>query len=319
MGRSPFARFFPTGVVFIITTGYYGYHSAGTGLLKEFYGYYDANGKRDTLSEDLRKMIGEVYLEAREKEKLTREYFESKLSKPGSITWFASSTLEPLAAGMTEFRTGATIGLPYFYNYKSYDDVPDSALEVKKLKLFRNPFKRSEKKQSDEKDSDKELVAAVTGNQRVDGPKFEVIKKFDRNSDLGREFMDTLILSDDAKRFSIARELFIVDSYRVVVNNFVILLSGIAAITAARVSVSYFKVLKSPVAVRIPYYLLSAVYGFGLYKIAVNESDRSYLTRARDRAKNMGENYVKGADEYFEKCKRRRELLIFRDSKDEDY
>jgi len=280
-------------------------------LLKQFHGYYDPSGQRETISEELRNLIGEVYLEAREKEKVTREIFENQYSNPASITWFATSSIEPRTFGMTEFKTGALIGLPYFYNYRTYDDVPDEALEIKKLKLFRNPFKRLKKQDEDPKEDDlaKKIASKEAGPNQSGRPELILVRKYDRNSDLGRQLMDTLVLSDDAKRFSVARELFIADSYKVPYTLFDICFCCILGNSVGALSVKFFNVLKAPIGTRIPYYLLSAFYGYGMYKITSEEIEKRTLVKAKTRAKQLGENYVKGADEYFEKCKRRREIL----------
>ena len=219
--------------------------------------------------------------------------------------------MEPVTLGMSSFNSGVTIGLPYYYNYTKHDDIPDSALILKKLKLFRNPFKA----ETATAQREEQTPCQKSSN----GPKFEILKVFDRKSEDGLELMETLVFSDNAKRFSIARELFLADSYRVPVNVGVIFLAGFTAMTISEWSVNYFKQKKKLVSVRIPYYLLSALYGFVLYKTIKGESDKHFFIQARDQAKSLGESYAKGAEEYFAKTKLRRDILTRRPEPDTDY
>lgn len=294
IGKSVVGRNFMPVLSSATFIGYFAVHTVSHDLIRKLFVAQGPDGKPMQISGYLRDMIADVFEEVN-KAGFHVDVFKLKMiqmPKP-TIRWFTSSTLDPIVFGMTDFATGISIGVPNTYNYQKPSDLPDSVFLVKKLAIVRSPQGREQEQQQD---TDDEVMLVKREKEPT-----VLVRKIDRESEEGKEYIDSLILSENAKRFSIARELYVGDSMRPFLQGFTILLSSTAAFTTARAYVQKFGLKERHITQRLPAYALSGILGYGLYWFLSNAIDDYVAKKANNRAKALGENYVLGAEEYFKK------------------
>lgn len=299
VGRSKVGTLILPTSMFLATGAYYSVHTIFHKQVRDLLAAQKPDGRRQEISESLKDLIKSVYLEVHDK--INEAPLESLNIKHGEpvLKWFASSTLDPISFGSLENRTGFLVGLPAHYNYTCAEDFPDDLFEVKKVNLFKSP---------------KDPIKAEELKVQIDyqyGPSemTAVMKKIDRNSEEGAEFIDSMLLSDDAKKFSIAREIFLGDSPRQLLVTFLIPFSFITTLLMARGSVHILKLKDSHISYRLPGYGISTVAGYSLFRALVSYFNQTFAKKADDRAIELGEAYKRGAEEYFLKAARRLRVL----------
>jgi hypothetical protein len=302
LGRSAFGRHCMPFLSCVTVAGYLGIHTISHDLIRKLFVAQGPDGRPVQISDYLRDMITDVFLE------VDKAGFHVDIMKvanfkvsPPTIRWFASSTVDPIVYGMTDFKTGVSIGVPNSYNYHDPDDLPDYVFEVRKLAIIRSPQGRELEQQ---RESDEEIML----ERREKGPTM-LVRRIDRKSQEGREYIDSLLLSENAKKFSLARELYVGDSYRPLLQTVTILLSSAASIISSRAHVQFFKLKDCHITQRLPGYAISGLFGYGLYLFLSNAVDDFVAKTANTRAKSLGDNYISGAEEYFRKQATRDRIL----------
>lgn len=298
LGRSPKAKYFMPTVAGVATFGYYSCHSYLHTFIRNLLAAQAPNGQREEVSIHLRKLIKTAYDDV--KPSFNKPILGSALMETvtNPIKWFSSSTLEPITFGMSELNTGILIGLPNFYNYQKFEDMPDNVFEIRQLKLFRSPH--------DSELEEKEREELFTSSKQDNTVP---LRKIDKNSPEGQDYVNSLLLSDDAKKFSIARELFMGDSYRPLARAAVIMLSFFVAISVGRTSVIMLKNRDAHITQRIPGYLLAGLFGYGNDNFLGTAINQYYAKKADERAIALGDSYKEGAAEYFSKRALRNKIL----------
>lgn len=136
-------------------------------------------------------------------------------------------------------------------------------------------------------------------------------KDIDKDSVEGRKHLSSLVLSEDAKKFALARELHFSDSKYVHINGLVgILIGGVGVLTAAKMNRSaYLNIEKTKRSFRI---LVYATLAFSVIYLQ-QEVLRFYFTKhhlkSDSKAASMGKEYAMGGIEYLSKLLRRNEAL----------
>lgn len=298
IGRSTFGRHFMPTLSCATFAGYLGFHTISHDLIRKLFVAQGPDGRPAQISDYLRDIITEVFGEV-EQAGFHVDVFKLKnfTCPQPVIRWFASSTLDPIVYGMTDFATGVSIGVPNSYNYQKPDDLPDSVFVVKKLAIVRSPQGREREQQ----DQQQQIADDEVMLEKREREPTVLVRKIDKNSEEGQEYIDSLLLSEKAKRFSIARELYVADSYRPLLHSIVVALAPTAAITTSRAYVHAFKLKDHHISHRLPGYFLAGVLGYGVYTLLSDAIEEYIAKKANGRAKAMGENYVAGAEEYFKK------------------
>jgi hypothetical protein len=294
IGRTQFGRHFLPILSSVTVCGYLGVHTISHGLIRNLFVASGPNGEPVQISDYLRDMITDVFAEV-EKGGFHEDVLNMKSwngPKP-IIRWFTSSTLDPIVYGMTDFATGISIGVPNSYNYLQPQDLPDNVFAVKRLSIVRSPQGR----ESEDQNAVEDEAMLV---KREKEPTV-LVRKIDKNSKEGEDYINSLLLSENAKRFSLARELYVGDSYRPLLQCLALALSMTGAITTSRAQVRFFKIQTSHITHRLPGYILSGILFSGIYMFLSSAIDDFVGKKANERAKKLGENYVLGAEEYFKK------------------
>lgn len=302
LGKTKIGQAFMPVAACVATSVYIGIEFSCHNQLRDLFCSQLPSGRRVGISSYLKALIQETHALVSEHGFNKKDEFMSFMKFPETkINWFVSSTLEPISFGSTKFVSGTLIGLPSFYNFTRPEDIPDNTYEIRRISLFRSPQDREQEERSKVKSD-----LMVDNKQDND---YLVVRKIDRNSPEGEEYTESLLLSDDAKKFSIARELFLVDTFRPVARITLFFMSCTLAISASRGSVIRWRLNERHISQRIPFYILSGVLGYGTYRLSSSISDQYYAQKVDKRAKDLGPAYEAGAEEYYLKRALRHKIL----------
>lgn len=302
IGRKKWAQHVVNTTAALTPAIYYGTQMFGLDILKNVFTAQSSSGEPELLSEDLQSLINETY------EQIKNTYHIPALKvasidekmfgkRPIKVQWFCSSTLEPLTFGLTHTTPGVLIGLPTHYNYEKVEDLPDDFFRFNSMTLFTRLFNK--------KDRSNEYTSKKT-DVSDDSDSFVYI---DRNSDLGREYANSIILSREAKKYSIARELYLGDSYDLIYRYAATVASILLSIALSRGVVRHFRLIDAHVSQRISVYILSALVGNIYHNFLISKITESSIKSASEQATNISEDLKLGCQEYIEKLDRRRDLL----------
>lgn len=229
--------------------------------------------------------------------------FPNMGGEPTPIKWFPSSTLMPTTFGTTYSKKGIIVGLPNYLNYDKVEDIPDSMFFIKKVKLFK------------EKNSQQSEAAEIQQTDQPDpgvlnsAEKSDIMIRLSKSDPEVKHYAETLILSEKAKKFVIARELFFGDSTRVPYASAVMLISGFISVMVSRIGVTTFKLLDAHVSQRMAMYCVGGAAGLVNYRYVSDASNREYVLAADKKAATLNADYMDGAKEFFQKTIERNKAL----------
>lgn len=127
------------------------------------------------------------------------------------------------------------------------------------------------------------------------------------NTEFGQIFMESLIFSEPAKKFSIARELILTDNFRILIK------SMLPAITLMPMYVLGHVVLSAlpanPAKIRALAFILLCNVGVFVCLLARNAIENIYQNKADENACDIGIEYIHGGIEYYEKLIQRNLVL----------
>lgn len=301
LGRKPYSKVIIPFAGLVSSTSYIGYHLIGHNLARNLLGAEIEPGRRAEIPNNLKRLIMSVYDDVQvdfNKPSVTVPFWKEQTA---TIKWFSSASMEPVTLGMTEANTGVLIGLPNYYNYDKFEDLPRSLLDVRRFSLFKS-FKSKKKAQEQEDVQNDPISNSETGGGN------EVIR-IDPESEHGRAYLESFVLSEKAKRFSIARELFVGDSYKPLLTATLILTTTTISVLVSRLAVSKFGYLKAHLSQRLPFYCVSGSAGLLAFHFLLDSTNKFYTKSADTRALNLGETYKEGAVEYFTNMIQRHKAL----------
>lgn len=316
LGLKPWAKFVAPGCAIGISLTYTYVQVMGHKKIRNFLVAREPSGQNIELSNRLKSLIIETYQDIRPKladqnPKFKRLY-DILPHQSGEIKWFASSTMEPFSVGSTDMRFGCLIGLPAHYNYTKTQDVPDSLIKFKKLRIFKKIFK----------DSKGDLIDQQTIQSKFD-PMDDELKPpweatIDRNDPIIKNYLDSLILSDDAVRYLVAREIHVVDTNKSIFKTCLAMFSTTFPIALSRLTVRKFGLDKIHVSNRLCIYATVGLATLIYYLIVNDTIERSYGQESHEWAVKLGECYKRGAIEYHEKVLAQNKALnlLFADARE---
>lgn len=301
IGRKKWARNVVNTAALLIPAFYYGSQNLGLNYMERIFSAQSSTGEEELLSEDLKRLISETFEQIKDNfhqktglEALDDIVFGERAIK---VRWFCSSTLEPVNFGLTRFKPGVLIGLPIHYNYEKTSELPDEFFKFKCMTLF----KRLNSK-NDDTLQNRTREAGVSDD-------VESYNYISRDSDIGREYADSLVLSRAAKKYSIARELYIADSNQKLLNYMVTTACILMSVAIARGVVHKFRLDSSHISQRFGVYITSAAVSYMYHNIIISKINESYEKRVSDRVADRSKEFHLGLKEYTEKLSKRKELL----------
>lgn len=123
-------------------------------------------------------------------------------------------------------------------------------------------------------------------------------KLINDKSEFGQQFLKSLILSEAAKKYSIARELMLTDSHRIFIKS---VLSAVVLMPMyALGSYVYNGLPPNPARVRMLALVLLSNIGVLVWFFARTATENFYQKKADEKVCDIGEEYIKGGIEYYE-------------------
>ena len=168
-------------------------------------------------------------------------------------------------------RTGVEIGLPHNFTYNTVDDV-----KFNEVTLFGHTLNESS----------------------LSGTKSEALKKL----------IESLVLSEKAKKFAITREIHFADNYRVFSEMLNIMVSSFAAVGVGQQIILTMNI-RGKYLVSFIFRLCSLVLGLGFWFLVRQSYTYGWNIAADEAAVNQGPEYYEGAVEYYQKLIQRNAAL----------
>lgn len=303
LGRNPAIAYVLPAALLMPTGGYLAMHTFQHDLIIELFGVTDTNSSTGLvkMSSKLKDLIGTVMTDIGDTigkdplERMIGKKLESFMKKNEPyFKWFVASTHHPVTFGFEQTPQGCLIGLPEFMNYSSLEDVPSSALRLKYLRHWKPP-------------NEAKVSGSLLENYLFGCYDFTYLNP---NTDASKSYLSALVLSDDAKKFVIAREVYMADLSRPIGIAFSFMLSAASVVGICRHFVDKFRLKEVHLRHRLMIYTIGLpLFGviFATFGGLVNQT---FTTIADNRALQLGEAYRKGAEEYFEKELQRHRALV---------
>ncbi|CAG0903632.1 unnamed protein product [Cyprideis torosa] len=125
------------------------------------------------------------------------------------------------------------------------------------------------------------------------------------DEEAAHELAEALVLSDNAKRFAIARSMLQMCTFEMYFRQFIISLPVIIAYSTAAFFNGKLGFIKRPFIARLPIYALSLLHGFLVYVFPTDVVTKFYEREADKDACDLGLNYMVGGAEYYTKIMQR--------------
>ncbi|XP_022183452.1 transmembrane protein 177-like [Myzus persicae] len=181
--------------------------------------------------------------------------------KKAFVIPFTAKSIHPINVGCLNTRMGSYIGIPSIYDLNSVDDI--SIKNAADLNLQK--------------------------------PYAELLND---KSEFGQQFVKSLILSEPAKKYSIARELMLTDNHRIFIKSS---LSSIVLMPMYALGSYIYNILPpNPARVRTLVLVLLSNIGVLVWFLARTATENFYQKKADEKLCDISEEYIKGGIEYYE-------------------
>jgi len=231
------------------------------------------NNQPVVLSESLRKRYDNVI----EDLKLTD-------FKKAFVVPFTAKGICPVNVGCLNTRMGSYIGIPSIYDLNSVDDI--SIINASDLNI-----------------QVKSIICIILYIKSLFAINFfsfqkQYTKLINDKSEFGQQFVKSLILSERAKKYSIARELLLTDNHRILIKS---VLSSVVLIPMyALGSFIYNGLPPNPARVRALALVLLSNIGVIVWFLIRTATENFYQKKADEKLCDIGEEYIRGGIEYYE-------------------
>lgn len=295
LGRRPWTKNVVPAAAFAASTSYICIHYVGHNFIRNLISAQKPSGEREEITPKLQKLILQVWKEIGDCFNVQPIEIPGAFVAEPELKWFATSNMDPVNFGSSDTTNGILIGLPNYYNYDEENELPSNLFRIRSFKFFKSS-KGSKKDES-------------TPDEQFETDEDRSLNLIDINSEDGKSYKSSLILSENAKKFSIARELFFADSYRITIITGAIFISALLPVYLSRAMVQYMKLADAHLSQRLSVYSISALAGWGNYTLLADSVNEFYCYKADTRASQLNESYRKGALEYFAKMIQRNKAL----------
>ncbi|XP_015115904.1 transmembrane protein 177 [Diachasma alloeum] len=129
------------------------------------------------------------------------------------------------------------------------------------------------------------------------------------NREDARQLLQSLVLSEDAKKYAIGREVLMTDNSRIMCNSLTSgVLTGSCYGLASKINTS-MNLYARPRLVRVILYSLTSLFFWGVWAMQKDTIIRYYESDADEHLAQLGEKYIRGAIEYYEKTLARNKAM----------
>lgn len=283
-------------VVVTVSTVYPFMQGMGHDIWKKFYVSQSKSGQEETFTKNMRLLIQQTAADLNGKI-LKRRFRKEIYSNDPKVGWFVSSTLEPVILGQHDSKKGSLVGVPSHFNYEKVEELPDNIFGVTKIKWFKRKVTSASDQKDREEMADIMKSAGDTSNGAIE------IETFNRNTPYGQKFAESMILSDSAKKFALAKQLFLGDCERIWLKSGLILVSLSIGFLMGRIA--KIKLRNRHLMERIPAYLISGCFACINTLYTTDMIDNYYEFWSEKMAASVSAEYKRGAIEYLEKSQTR--------------
>jgi len=127
-------------------------------------------------------------------------------------------------------------------------------------------------------------------------------------TEAGKVLLESLVLSEKAKKFAIAREIHLANTFRFHINSISIIVTTILSIALGQEAINRFRIPRILI-YRSAIRLFSLVIGFSVWCLVSEIFNYNWSVNADEAAVNQGEEYYEGAVEYYDKMRKRNAAL----------
>lgn len=304
LGRQKWAQYVVPTLTVVSAGSYIGFQMFGHNIVKNLFIAQSPDGSVKIIDTELKTLIMQVHDDIKGTLHPNRDILNPDIIVPtmfpkAPISWFCTSSMDPIGVGSIRLRNGLTIGLPVNLNYRKHEDVPAEAFLLRKISHSKL-FKRSEPKTDAEPTGD-------TPDEKSFDP-LETVN-INRESQAAEDYIDSIVLSDKAKKFVIARELYMGDSFKSHLFTAMITISLVFTHILSKTVVQRFKLTTAHISHRMTVYPLAATAGLCNYILLSSSMEQYYMRKADRRAVVFSDEYREGALEYFSKLLKRNKAL----------
>lgn len=204
--------------------------------------------------------------------------------KKAFIVPFTAKGIYPVNVGCLNTRMGSYIGIPRIYDLNSVDDISiqnasDLNIQVKSIIC---------------------IILYIKSLYIINFNSFQeqYTKLINDKSEFGQQFVKSLIFSERAKKYSIARELLLTDNHRILIKS---VLSSVLLIPMYALGYYVYDGLPpKPARTRALAIVLLSNIGVILWLLIRTATENFYQKKADEKVCDIGEEYIKGGIEYYE-------------------
>jgi len=204
--------------------------------------------------------------------------------KKAFVVPFTAKGIYPVNVGCLNTRMGSYIGIPRIYDLNSVDDI--SILNASDLNIQVTSIIC--------------IILYIKSLYIINFYSFQeqYTKLINDKSEFGQQFVKSLIFSERAKKYSIARELLLTDNHRILIKS---VLSSVALIPIYALGCYVYNGLPpKPTRIRaLALFLLSNI-GVLVWFLIRTATENFYQKKADEKVCDIGEEYIKGGIEYYE-------------------
>lgn len=127
----------------------------------------------------------------------------------------------------------------------------------------------------------------------------------DWSRDDAKKLLESFLLSDDGKKYAIAREILMTDNYNIIIQSIAsALLTGGVYVLSAHLNDS-LSLFDKPRTIRVFMYLVIASFAWGVWAMQKDILTRKYESSVDEKISQLGVKYVSGAIEFYDKMLQR--------------
>uniref|UniRef100_A0A1B6FL63 Transmembrane protein 177 n=1 Tax=Cuerna arida TaxID=1464854 RepID=A0A1B6FL63_9HEMI len=124
------------------------------------------------------------------------------------------------------------------------------------------------------------------------------------------ELSDMFLLSDEAKKYVMAREILLINSMHVYIKTFIPLLVAYSTEMLSKLIARHLKLIHFPVQVRAVYYLVVTIVGLMIWHVLTSNFKLYYEADVEKKICKLDSNYMRGGIEFYSKELKRNQFQV---------
>lgn len=285
-GKMNWSHYIVPSVVLFGPISYMAYHDFCLDKTQKFHSIKEGDHEKQ-VNIKLGRLISKVTEDTKDEISVIKGL--SDRGKHSPFAFFYS--LYPLYVGRNGSKSGSIIGLPLYLDYEVPSDIPSDQLNIRVLPTLRISQEAVAKVEKVDLDKNLEKLLMMLKNEHKS---FRV----DIETENGQNYVNSLLLSENAKKFLIARQIFYTDTNQVMINYFMFAICGMIPMTFSKL----LAVLNIKPILRIPLRAIIFTLGLAQGLLLKDLIQRYYDEKSDALAAGLSNEYLEGGLEYYSKC-----------------